>query len=94
LIHFRVDNNQLTGPLPKSYGVLSQLRSLNFEENKLTGEIPHEWRTLQRLRSLKLLNNNMCDDDDEKLKEAAAWAKEKLHPKCISEVRIPLANER
>lgn len=94
LIHLRLDNNSITGSLPKAYGVLTQLRSLNLEENKLTGPIPTEWRSLQRLRSLKLLNNNLCDDDDEKLKEVADWVKNKFHPKCISEVRIALPNER
>ena len=74
--------NKLTGPLPRSLGALTQLRSLNLEQNLMTGAVPLEWRTLQRLRSVNLRYNRLAGEDDKELKAAHAWCVEKLHPKC------------
>jgi len=53
-MELKLDHNALEGPLPKAWGSLTQLRSLDLEHNGLTGSVPVEWRTLQRLRLLKL----------------------------------------
>ena len=38
----RLDNNQLTGEIPKEIGKLINLKGLYLKNNHLTGEIPKE----------------------------------------------------
>ena len=37
-----LENNQLTGEIPRELGQLNQLRELDLENNQLTGQIPPE----------------------------------------------------
>jgi Leucine-rich repeat (LRR) protein len=59
LCEIDLSNNKLTGPIPKSFFPLKNLRSLDLDSNKLTGTI--ELGSIWRLRNLTYLNlgNNM-----------------------------------
>jgi len=41
-----LDNNQLTGEIPKEIGNLTNLQCLYLDKNQLTGDIPKEVKDL------------------------------------------------
>jgi uncharacterized protein (TIGR02145 family) len=52
-----LNNNQLTGTLPDSIGLLSELTSINLRNNNLTGDLPTSLNDLNKLTSLYIDNN-------------------------------------
>jgi Leucine-rich repeat (LRR) protein len=54
-----LDYNQLSGPIPKSIGNLSQLKSLSLDSNKISGPIPESIGYLSQLQRLVLSNNQL-----------------------------------
>ena len=56
--HFLLDNNRLSGYIPKSLGTCTNLETISVEYNQhLTGTIPESLSSLTDLHSL-LINNN------------------------------------
>ena len=55
----RLDDNNLTGSLPRELGGLVNLVELFLPNNNLTGEIPRELGSLSNLRTMALLRNNL-----------------------------------
>jgi len=51
--------NNLSGPLPPEFGLLSSLTYLYLDSNELTGSIPDEWGELRNLEQLFLAGNNL-----------------------------------
>ena len=49
-----LNNNQLTGEIPKEIGKLMNLKELYLDNNQLTGEIPKEIGKLMNLNELYL----------------------------------------
>jgi len=54
-----LNNNQLTGEIPKEIGKLMNLQWLYLNENQLTGEIPKDIGKLINLQLLRLSNNQL-----------------------------------
>ena len=49
--------NDFHGPIPPSYGNLTEMRVLNFDRNNLTGTIPDSFRRLYNMQDLSLVGN-------------------------------------
>ena len=54
-----LNNNQLTGPIPRQFGQLTRLQRLLLNHNRLTGPIPTELARLSQLERLYLDNNQL-----------------------------------
>ena len=54
-----LDNNNLTGEIPRELSSLTNLEWLLVDRNNLTGEIPRELGRLKNLERLHLENNNL-----------------------------------
>jgi Leucine-rich repeat (LRR) protein len=48
---------QLTGPLPATWGQLTNLEELDVSNNSLSGQLPAEWAELSKLEELSLQAN-------------------------------------
>ena len=59
VIELELDNNDLSGQIPRELARLSNLESLNLYTNQLTGTIPTELDNLTNLRDLDLGNNHL-----------------------------------
>ncbi|KAK4845955.1 hypothetical protein QYF36_011137 [Acer negundo] len=59
LIHVLFDNNQLTGPLPSSLGLVKTLEVVNFDRNLLSETVPSNLNDLTNLYALFLSNNRL-----------------------------------
>ncbi|MDE5119661.1 MAG: DUF4347 domain-containing protein, partial [Trichodesmium sp. St19_bin1] len=57
-----LDNNNLTGEIPKELGNLYNLKYLRLNNNNLTGEIPKGLGNSSKLKSLSLNNNNLTGE--------------------------------
>ena len=58
LMMLSFEDNALTGPIPASFGALSNLRALDLHNNQLTGSIQH-LNTMTNLFSLDLHGNQL-----------------------------------
>ncbi|KAI9083704.1 hypothetical protein K1719_034293 [Acacia pycnantha] len=54
-----LDENQLSGPIPKSIGKLTMLKELSLANNNLEGNIPNEIRGLANLKIIDLSVNQL-----------------------------------
>ena len=52
-----LSHNELYGPIPRRFGNLAALRTLNLNNNRLTGAVPAELGNLSGLRTLRLNGN-------------------------------------
>lgn len=59
LTKLNMKGNLITGKIPTTIGLLSELTSLSFGENNLVGMLPSELGLLQKLTSLELFNNSL-----------------------------------
>uniref|UniRef100_A0A7S1VCQ9 L domain-like protein n=1 Tax=Grammatophora oceanica TaxID=210454 RepID=A0A7S1VCQ9_9STRA len=59
LFELDLDANQLTGSIPVSIGLATDLLYLDFDENLLTGEVPEVLYSLEQLRSIDLDTNKL-----------------------------------
>ena len=59
LSQFTVQQNNISGSLPKSLGLLTHLRVLEVAHNKITGFIPREWSYLTKLEILRLVRSRL-----------------------------------
>ncbi len=67
-----LSSNQLSGPIPKSIGNLSQLKSLSLDSNKISGPIPESIGNLSQLKNLYLSDNQLsCDEIPTSLKNSS-----------------------
>lgn len=55
LLQFHVQDNGLSGSLPKSIGRLSHLEYLELDHNEFTGWIPSEWGGMTQLEILRMV---------------------------------------
>ncbi len=58
----KLDNNQLTGPIPAELGNLAYLQRLRLENNQLSGEIPAALGNLANLQLLYLYHNQLTGE--------------------------------
>ncbi|MEL6533819.1 MAG: FG-GAP-like repeat-containing protein, partial [Bacteroidota bacterium] len=56
-----LNNNGLSGTLPKLVPFMSELQSLDLSDNKIEGAIPQSWRQFQNLETLFLDNNLLTE---------------------------------
>ncbi|KAL4313064.1 hypothetical protein GQ457_01G035990 [Hibiscus cannabinus] len=56
---FQIDQNNISGQIPKAYANLSSVRHLHFNNNSLSGQIPPELSRTSSLLHLLLDNNNL-----------------------------------
>ncbi|XP_010930348.3 leucine-rich repeat receptor protein kinase HPCA1 [Elaeis guineensis] len=59
LIHVLFDNNNLTGSIPPTLGLLSHLEVLRLDANSLSGPVPSNINNLTKLAELHLANNQL-----------------------------------
>ncbi|KAF3634576.1 putative LRR receptor-like serine/threonine-protein kinase [Capsicum annuum] len=59
LNRFQIDQNQISGEIPKSFSNLNRIRHIHFNNNSLSGQIPHELSNLSAILHLLLDNNNL-----------------------------------
>lgn len=52
-----MSNNQISTPIPSSFGIMTRLEELDLELNYFTGSIPSEIFNLANLRNLYLHDN-------------------------------------
>ncbi|KAL2939594.1 hypothetical protein RDABS01_033752 [Bienertia sinuspersici] len=57
LIHVLFDNNNLTGSIPETLGLVQSLESIRFDRNALTGPLPSNLNNLTSAQELTLSNN-------------------------------------
>ncbi|KAI7738588.1 hypothetical protein M8C21_014574 [Ambrosia artemisiifolia] len=57
LIHLLFENNQLTGPIPDTLGLVTSLEVVRLDRNSLTGNVPSNINSLTGLFELFLSNN-------------------------------------
>ncbi|KAJ0601784.1 putative protein kinase RLK-Pelle-LRR-XI-1 family [Helianthus annuus] len=57
LVYLNLSKNQLTGPIPPSYGSMLNLRVLDLSTNQLNASIPNQITHLQNLQTLNLGDN-------------------------------------
>eukprot|EP00250_Pteridium_aquilinum_P022514 c25397_g1_i1 orf=64-2406(-) len=59
LTNLRIDNNRISGPVPKELAGLSNLTLLYLGNNNLSGPLPKEFGNLANLQELSMLHNNL-----------------------------------
>ncbi|KAB5574522.1 hypothetical protein DKX38_001716 [Salix brachista] len=59
LIHVLLHDNNLTGSIPSTLGLVQSLEAVRFEGNSLTGPVPSNLNNLTRVRTLILSNNKL-----------------------------------
>ncbi|GAB2283983.1 hypothetical protein Dimus_018464, partial [Dionaea muscipula] len=59
LIHVLFDNNQLTGSIPSTLGLVQSLEAVRFDGNSLTGNVPLNITNITSLQVLILSNNQL-----------------------------------
>ncbi|KAL0348173.1 UNVERIFIED_CONTAM: putative leucine-rich repeat receptor-like protein kinase [Sesamum angustifolium] len=59
LIHLLLENNQLTGSIPSSLGLVQDLEVVRLDRNSLSGSVPENLRNLLRVQELFLANNKL-----------------------------------
>ena len=57
--HLNLFDNNLSGPLPASWGNLTNLTQLHLSDNSLTGPLPASWGNLTNLTQLHLDRNSL-----------------------------------
>jgi hypothetical protein len=57
-----LNENQLTGPLPKEWSQNAALDEVSVAFNSLSGQLPAEWARLPSLRVLKLNSNKFSGE--------------------------------
>ena len=62
VVALTLDDNGLTGTIPKELGQLSELRTLHLSNNALSGAIPSAMGSLDRLERLDLAANRLRDE--------------------------------
>ncbi|KAJ0258325.1 Leucine-rich repeat receptor-like tyrosine-protein kinase PXC3 [Hirschfeldia incana] len=67
LKHLDLSRNSFTGPVPASFGNLSELEFLDLSLNRFAGEIPVEFGQLRGLRSLNVSNNLLVGEIPDEL---------------------------
>ncbi|KAL6532782.1 hypothetical protein OROGR_013742 [Orobanche gracilis] len=56
-----LQNNNISGSIPKELGYLPNLQTLDISNNKFSGHIPESLGFLKRLQYLRLNNNSLCE---------------------------------
>ncbi|HAA19236.1 MAG TPA: hypothetical protein DCP28_10860, partial [Cytophagales bacterium] len=59
-----LNNNGLSGSLPVSVPLMSELRFLDLSSNEIEGSMPQGWRRFQKLQTLYLDNNRISEIPD------------------------------
>ncbi|KAL9249007.1 Leucine-rich repeat receptor protein kinase HPCA1-like protein [Drosera capensis] len=59
LLHVLFDNNQLTGGIPSTVGLVQSLEAVRFNGNSLTGNVPSNISNITSLQVLILSNNQL-----------------------------------
>ncbi|CAL9168866.1 leucine-rich repeat receptor protein kinase HPCA1 [Musa acuminata AAA Group] len=59
LIHVLFDNNNLTGSIPPTLGLVETLEVLRLDKNSLTGPVPSNLNNLTKVAELHLANNQL-----------------------------------
>ncbi|XP_071936043.1 leucine-rich repeat receptor protein kinase HPCA1-like [Coffea arabica] len=59
LIHLLLENNQLTGKIPSTVGLIQTLEVLRLDRNSLSGPVPQNLSKLTSVQELFLSNNNL-----------------------------------
>ncbi|XP_015959173.1 leucine-rich repeat receptor protein kinase HPCA1 [Arachis duranensis] len=59
LLHLLLDNNQLTGEIPDTIGLVQNLTLIRFENNTLSGLVPQSLNNLTNVADLILCNNKL-----------------------------------
>ncbi|THU46199.1 hypothetical protein C4D60_Mb09t02430 [Musa balbisiana] len=59
LIHVLFDNNNLTGSIPPTLGLVKTLEVLRLDKNSLTGPVPSNLNNLTKVAELHLANNQL-----------------------------------
>ncbi|KAM7474427.1 hypothetical protein LguiB_021670 [Lonicera macranthoides] len=59
LIHLLLENNQLTGSIPSTLGLVQTLEVVRLDRNLLTGPVPSNINNLSRVNDLFLSNNRL-----------------------------------
>ncbi|KAM0940149.1 putative protein kinase RLK-Pelle-LRR-VIII-1 family [Dioscorea sansibarensis] len=59
LIHLLLDNNNLSGPIPSTLGLVKSLEVLRLDRNQLTGSVPSNINNLTNVAEMHLSNNRL-----------------------------------
>ncbi|KAI9096399.1 hypothetical protein K1719_026118 [Acacia pycnantha] len=59
LKHLLLDNNDLSGSIPDTIGLVKTLTVIRYDHNHITGEVPSSIRNLTKLTDLNLGNNKL-----------------------------------
>ncbi|WJX87590.1 hypothetical protein P8452_69765 [Trifolium repens] len=59
LIHILFDNNDLSGSIPSTIGLVQTVEVLRLDRNFLTGEVPSNLNNLSNINELNLAHNNL-----------------------------------
>ncbi|MQL93230.1 hypothetical protein Taro_025868 [Colocasia esculenta] len=59
IIHVLFDNNNLSGTIPSSLGLVKTLEVVRLDRNSITGHVPNNINSLTNLRELHLSNNKL-----------------------------------
>ncbi|KAH7681332.1 Non-specific serine/threonine protein kinase protein [Dioscorea alata] len=59
LIHLLLDNNNLTGEIPSSLGLVKSLEVLRLDRNHLSGSVPSNINNLTKVAEMHLSNNDL-----------------------------------
>ena len=73
LIYLLLDNNKISGNIPKGIGNLTNLEELGMRNNKLSGHIPFEIGKLHKLQYLGLSANNIFGNIPSSLGNLTIW---------------------
>ncbi|KAF8404213.1 hypothetical protein HHK36_009096 [Tetracentron sinense] len=67
LIYLELDNNSLSGEIPRELGNCQNLQLLNLAQNQLSGPLPKELGNLLRLQVMKLQSNQLTGEIPDQL---------------------------
>nr|CAD1829181.1 unnamed protein product [Ananas comosus var. bracteatus] len=59
LIHLLLDSNNLSGSIPSTLGLVTNLTVVRLDKNSLTGPVPSNLNNLMNIGELNLANNNL-----------------------------------
>jgi Leucine-rich repeat (LRR) protein len=91
-----LDENQLTGTIPKSMGALTTLETLYLQKNRLSGVIPESLDHLKHLKELKLHENDLTGSVPSKVCKLTTQTKSELillSADCKTEVNCTCCTE-